>query len=93
MLRIKEHNWEKKLKSLSFPIFLTIFGKNLNEKVSNIIKKRNSSIQKDINLEEHPVFEVHVCMLIKVSYLMYTTETLTNNTLECLIYAGSDMYA
>ena len=93
MLRIKEHNWKKILKSLTFPTFLTIFGKNLNEKVSNIIKKRNTSIQKDIDLEEYPVFEVHISRLVKVSYLMYTTEILSNNTHECSNYMGKDIYA
>ena len=58
VLKIKEQTWIKVVNFLLLFYFFNIFLENFMEKVSNILKIRNTSIQKTSKLKEHQVLGI-----------------------------------
>ena len=63
VLKIKEQTWIKVVNFLLLFYFFNIFLENFMEKVSNILKIRNTSIQKTSSFKEHPILGIYICFL------------------------------
>ena len=63
VLKIKEQTWIKVVNFLLLFYFFNIFFGKFHEKVSNILKIRNTSVQNTSKLKEHQVLGIRSCSL------------------------------